>query len=342
MLTCTWGGTISGNCATGSARERDHAGDRDDDRDDDRQPRAVDEDRGDHRGVRSRQPAGDGASCGATVIPARMRCCPWTTTRSPGFHPLLDDGEPLAVGAEPDAALLDLVVLADDKHVGAGLVDGDGGLRDHHDLVAALLFDDDANRLAAGENVVGIGEHRPDRLTVGSRIDLDIEKIDAALLAVERAVGQSDAGPHLAGHLGVAGFEHLALRHGEEHLHRVVLHHGREHAGIRPDQIARRDRRPPDPAGDRRLDFGVGELDLRVAQVRLGLHDRGLGLTLLGCSLVELGDRGIALAGKLGGALQLLIGIRERRLGGGELRFALIDRGFERLPLDREDHLVLP
>ena len=39
--------------------------------------------------------------------------------------------------------------------------------------------------------------------------------------------------------------------------------------------------------------------------------------------------------------LQLLIGIGERRLRGGELGLALVDRGLERLLLDREDHLVL-
>ena len=61
---------------------------------------------------------------------------------------------------------------------------------------------------------------------------------------------------------------------------------------------------------------------------------------MLRFSLIELGNRSIALAGKLGGALELLFGIREGRLCRSELRFALIDRRFERLPLDREDHLV--
>jgi hypothetical protein len=118
------------------------------------------------------------------------------------------------------------------------LVDGGGGLRDHDDLVTAFLFGDHADRLAAGQNVVGIGEHRPNRLTIGSRIDLDIEKIDAPLLAVERAVGQSDAGAHLPVRVGVASFEHLALRYREEHLHRVIFDDRREHTTIWPDQIA--------------------------------------------------------------------------------------------------------
>ena len=160
-------------------------------------------------------------------------------------------------------------------------------------------------------------------------------------LAVERAVGQSDTGPHLPGHLGVAGFQHLALRDRKEHLHRVVFDHCREHTGIRTDQIAGRDGGASDPAADRALDLGVRELDLRVAEVRLGLHDGGFGLTLLGGALVQLGDRRVALAGEFGGACQLLIGVGERRLGGGELRLALVDRGFERFLLDREHDLAL-
>ena len=154
------------------------------------------------------------------------------------LHALVDDGKTRALSAETDAALLDFIVLADDKDVGAGLVDGDGGLRDHHDLVAALFFDDHANRLAAGENVVGIWEHRPDRLTVGSRIDLDVEKIDATLLAVERAVGQSDAGLHLPGHLGVCEPRASRAASRRKHLHRVILDDRRKHPAVRSDQIA--------------------------------------------------------------------------------------------------------
>jgi hypothetical protein len=71
--------------------------------------------------------------------------------------------------------------------------------------------------------------------------------------------------------------------------------------------------------------------------VRLGLQDRGFGLR---SALVELGDRGIVYLDELRSALQLLIGVRERRLGGGELRLALFDRGLERLLLDRENDLA--
>jgi hypothetical protein len=43
---------------------------------------------------------------------------------------------------------------------------------------------------------------------------------------------------------------------------------------------------------------------------------------------------------ELRSALQLLIGVRERRLRGGELRLALFDGGLERLLLDRENDLA--
>jgi hypothetical protein len=48
----------------------------------------------------------------------------------------------------------------------------------------------------------------------------------------------------------------------------------------------------------------------------------------------------VAFSRELTRALQLLIGVGERCLSGGELGFALVDRGFERLALDREDHLA--
>ncbi len=107
------------------------------------------------------------------------------------------------------------------------------------------------------------------------------------------------------------------MRYRKQHLHRVFFDYGRKDARVWPDQIAGRDRRPPDASGDRRFDVGIGQLDLRVAKVRLGFHNRGLGLTLFGGPLIELRNRGIALAGQLGGARELLIGIGERRLGGG-------------------------
>ena len=95
--------------------ERDQAGDRDDHGDDERQPRPADEDRGDgHDGLparhRRRAPAPRSAprSC-----PRRTRCWPWMMTFSPAFRPSLDGQQPVAGGADLDAALLDHVLVVD-------------------------------------------------------------------------------------------------------------------------------------------------------------------------------------------------------------------------------------
>jgi hypothetical protein len=85
--------------------------------------------------------------------------------------------------------------------------------------------------------------------------------------------------------------------------------------------------------------FSVEKLDLRIAQVSLSLHDRGL--CLLRLALVQLRELDIAFRRKLGRTPRLLIGADKPRLGRGELRFSLVNCGFERLFLDREDDLAL-
>src|SRR5262249_13212875 len=77
------------------------------------------------------------------------------------------------------------------------------------------------------------------------------------------------------------------------------------------------------------------------AQIRLGLQDRRLGLTLLRPALVHLRELNIASRRKLNRAPQLLIGVDKPRLGGDELRLALVSRRLEGLALDRENHLAL-
>src|SRR6516225_4031004 len=220
-------------------------------------------------------------------------------------YSVLHDGEPLAVGAEADPAFLDHVVVTDDKHVRASLVYRDRGLGNDSDLVTTLLFYDDAHGLAGGERVVGIGEHRADSLTVRSRIDLHVKKINSSPFAIERAVCQSHSGAHLSirAGLAVARVEQLSLGNREENLHRIFLHDRREHTGVRPDQIAGRNGRSSDPPTNRRLDFGIGKLDLRIAEVGLSLHDRRLRLTLLSRALIELSEWSISLSRELGSTL---------------------------------------
>src|SRR5215467_283973 len=167
------------------------------------------------------------------------------------LYSLINDRKPLALCPEADTPLLDFILLPHDEHIGTGLVDRDRRLRDHHDLVAALLFDDHAHGLSVGQHAVRVGKHRTDDLTIGSRVDLDVEKIDPPALVIERAVSQPHTSPHLAVRARIAPrLEHLALRDGKEHLHRVLLDDCRQHASVRPDEIAGRRGCSSDPAAD--------------------------------------------------------------------------------------------
>ena len=155
--TCTCGGTMSGNCATGMRSQRERAGDRDDDRDDDRQPRPVDEDGGDHGCAcsraagdgwrlrstpRRRQPLAAGLPAPAdTASPGRTRCKPSTITSlafaAARWSPPRCDGVDCPSWMR---RLLRLVLRIDDVDIIALLIGQHGGARNrqHLDRLHAL------------------------------------------------------------------------------------------------------------------------------------------------------------------------------------------------------------
>ena len=109
-LTCTCGGTMSGNCATGIALQGEDAGEADHDRDDQRQARPMNKDRRDHspclsvvsRSVRRRFAASP--SC------PRDALLPLDDDALAGFASLLHPAEAVAAPSRADAALFDDVV----------------------------------------------------------------------------------------------------------------------------------------------------------------------------------------------------------------------------------------
>ncbi len=128
-MTRTCGGTMSGNCATGSAVMA-------------MMPAMVMtvEMTNASRGRRMNSDeivmaycfcveAEGGATVGLTVMPGRTRCWPWTMTLSPACRPAVMAIRPSRDDAGLDALLLDHVLVVDDEQVGAGLVLGDRGLR---------------------------------------------------------------------------------------------------------------------------------------------------------------------------------------------------------------------
>ena len=120
-------------------------------------------------------------SLGATVMPARTRCWPWMMTLSPAFSPSSTASRPSRAVPSLDPPLLDHVLVVDRRRRRrrpgrcATAACGDrpppiGGFSSsmHH-----------AHRLAVGQRVVLVGEHRAHDLAVGLGIDRDVEEVDA-------------------------------------------------------------------------------------------------------------------------------------------------------------------
>ena len=168
--TCTCGGTMSGNCATGMRVSANSAGDRDDDRDDDREPRPVDKDRRDHwfasgalgaslgRGLAAPPPlpvrglAGGGlAGPGDTASPGRTRCSPSLMTSSPSFSPLRHDGGGGRRLAELNAPTLRLVLRIDNVDVIALLVGQHRGARDGENVDRLHALEQHGHEFAVGQ-----------------------------------------------------------------------------------------------------------------------------------------------------------------------------------------------
>ena len=73
--------------------------------------------------------------------------------------------------------------------------------------------------------------------------------------------------------IAAAQVERGALRHREQHVHRVLADDRRQRAAGRRDDIAFGDRGAADLAVDRRADLGVAEVDLGGLQLRLRAGD---------------------------------------------------------------------
>jgi hypothetical protein len=132
----------------------------------------------------------------------------------------------------------------------------------------------------------------------------------------------------------------IALAHREDNADRIELHDARERAGVGPDYIAFGEVRAPDPAGDRRDDAGVAEIELGGAHAGLGGLDRGRRRIAIRGRLIEIGTRAGLPIVELLAPLQRQLRVAQRRLGARLLRFGLLQRGFILRRLDREQQIV--
>src|SRR5262249_12097910 len=113
-------------------------------------------------------------------------------------------------------------------------------------------------------------------------------EIDLAGLIVEGPVGEPRANRQRLRRAALTTrLQHLALADRKQDAHEIRLDYGRQNAGFGTNQVARRDYGAPDRARNRGFDISIGQLDLGVAQRRLGLEQGSAGARLIGGSLVE-------------------------------------------------------
>ena len=169
-------------------------------------------------------------------------------------------------------------------------------------------------------------------------------RTSTALLVVGRAVGEFEAdqrGLSVRRQPVRLQRQEFALADREGDIHRVVADDLGQHAGIGADDITHSHLGAADPAGDRRPDLGVAEIDLGGLQVGGGRGFVALRALLVGDTLVADGDRaGIRLQQVLG-TLALHRGVLEGALGLLERALRLLDRGLERAALDAEERSPL-
>ena len=141
--------------------------------------------------------------------------------------------------------------------------------------------------------------------------------------------------------LPAAIFQELALGHRERDEDRVLAHDGREHAAVGPDQVADAERGAADPAGDRGVNLGVAEIDLRLLERRLRLLDLPPPPSDRAARRWSTSDFGnVVVLDQLLAALQLRRGVGAVRLGARELGPALGDDRLVRLLLDHEQEVA--
>ena len=188
-----------------------------------------------------------------------------------------------------------------------------------------------------------VGDDAAQRDGVGVLRDCIVDEIQLAGLIIEPAVRQPDpdndrleTAPR---RIAIAQHQPLAHRNRERDIHRVLADDRGQHAGTRTDDVAVGYRGAADLAVDRRVDFGVVEIDLRQLHLRL----RGLHLCF---EALLVGDRGVIgglLAGRTAeqsfGPVGGQLGVDQRCLQLRDLGLLRLQVGLERaaLELDKAD-----
>jgi hypothetical protein len=270
-------------------------------------------------------------------------------------QPVLDHHIGADAAAELHRAALRLLTLADHQHEGAALVLQHRGARDDDGLhlLGALHHHRDelpGDQLAvagrAGPHPVAawVRDQRADQQRIRVAVHLGVDELDPPGLVVDPAIGQPHPHHHridaAAALVAVPQLDHRARGDGEGDAHRVLADDDRQRIGQgRRHHVAGAERGAADLAVDRGHDVGIGEVDLGHPHQGLGAEQRGIGRALLRLGVVQ-GDAGAGAGGlQLPRPVQRHPGIRQRRLGRGDLGPGPLELGLEGGPLDAEQHL---
>src|SRR5437879_6172916 len=258
------------------------------------------------------------------------------------LQPLVD--HPLVVDLHPrlDLAGAHRVAVADDRDLVRPLHLLDRALRDDDRVLLRLEGGAYLRELPGTDEISRVREEAHDEERSRLHVDLPIRDRSLPALGVDVAVGEDELEPVIVvarravelDAIGVA--QVLLLADRGRHLDRIDLRDRGEHA-VLTDEIAHLRDTDACDAGDRRLDLGPVEIELRLLDAGARRVDRRLrgAIRLHGVVELLLADR--AFLGERRIARDVLLRLRELRFGAPEVAFGGIQRGAVRPGVDREE-----
>src|SRR5579885_1848155 len=248
-----------------------------------------------------------------------------------------------------DFALLDDIVLVDDKHITAALIAADRRIG-HEQRRIWLSGNAHTHEIARQQAAVAIFKRSARGQRSRGRIDSRRDVVELAFVRIALLGLQSDFNRHAEQGRrrlallckGRAYLQYVAFAGVEVHPDRVKLHDGGKYGRrARADQFADRDLPCRDYAVERRLHVGVTEIDLGLLFIGLGRLQVGLRRIARRQGLIigHLG-RNLSLK-KISLPIEVLLLLQQSSLSARDGRFRGIDFQLVRLGLDREQRGAL-
>ncbi len=156
------------------------------------------------------------------------------------------------------------------------LIGDQGRLGNDNFFLRGAALEIDPHQLTVDQAVLRIGYCGPDGDGVGRLIHGHVDEVYLTHLVVDRSIRKSNScldALDIGRWAALRSTQEFTLAHRENHIHRILADYCREDTALGADDIALRQRRAPDLAGNRRNNVSVAEIDLRCPQIGLiGQH----------------------------------------------------------------------